>query len=220
MIKVEWFYWLCGILFLIIAVIRMRDRDDRKRFGSAAFWAILAFCFGYGTFVVDKTAPALVEGVAVLLLVVLATCGFPGRGSNETTTDAEREELSERFGNKLFVPALIIPIVAAIFAVAGMRDLSFGGNPVLETGMATIIGLGAASLISLVVAMIMFKVRSPMVPFKEGDRLLGHIGWAAILPQFLATLGTLFNNAGVGDAVGRITSWILPSGSLFAAVCA
>ena len=159
------------------------------------------------------------EGVAVLLLVVLATCGFPGRGSNETTTDAEREELSERFGNKLFVPALIIPIVAAIFAVAGMRDLSFGGNPVLETGMATIIGLGAASLISLVVAMIMFKVRSPMVPFKEGDRLLGHIGWAAILPQFLATLGTLFNNAGVGDAVGRITSWILPSGSLFAAVC-
>ena len=66
MIKVEWFYWLCGILFLIIAVVRMRDRDDRKRFGSAAFWAILAFCFGYGTFVVDKTAPALVEGVAVL----------------------------------------------------------------------------------------------------------------------------------------------------------
>ena len=159
------------------------------------------------------------EGVAVLLLVVLAACGFPSRGSNETTTDAEREELSERFGNKLFVPALIIPIVAAVFAVAGMRDLSFGGNPVLETGMATIIGLGAASLISLVVAMIMFKVRSPMVPFKEGDRLLGHIGWAAILPQFLATLGTLFSNAGVGDAVGRITSWILPSGSLFAAVC-
>ena len=107
MIKVEWFYWLCGVLFLIIAVIRMRDRDDRKRSGSAAFWAVLAFCFGYGTFVVNKTAPALVEGVAVLLLVVLAACGFPSRGSNETTTDAEREELSERFGNKLFVPALM-----------------------------------------------------------------------------------------------------------------
>ena len=219
MIKVEWFYWLCGFLFLVTAVVRLRDREDNKRFGSAAFWAILAFSFGYGSFVINKTAPALVEGIAVLLLVVLASCHFPGRGSTETTIDAEREKSAKKFGNKLFMLALIIPFVAAIFAVAGMRNVSFDGSPLLETGMATIIGLGAASVIALVTAMIMFKVRSPVVAFKEGDRLLGHIGWAAILPQFLATLGTLFNNAGVGDAVGRITSWILPSESLFAAVC-
>lgn len=42
MIKVEWFYWLCGFLFLVTAVVRLRDREDNKRFGSAAFWAILA----------------------------------------------------------------------------------------------------------------------------------------------------------------------------------
>lgn len=142
-----------------------------------------------------------------------------GSRLSETTTEAEREKSAKKFGNKLFMLALIIPFVAAIFAVAGMRNVSFDGSPLLETGMATIIGLGAASVIALVTAMIMFKVRSPVVAFKEGDRLLGHIGWAAILPQFLATLGTLFNNAGVGDAVGRITSWILPSESLFAAVC-
>ena len=40
MIKVEWFYWLCGFLFLVTAVVRLRDREDNKRFGSAAFWAI------------------------------------------------------------------------------------------------------------------------------------------------------------------------------------
>ena len=89
MIKVEWFYWLCGLLFLVVAAVRLRDRNDSKHFGSATFWTILAFSFGYGSFVVNKTAPALVEGIAVLILVVLAACGFPGRGSTETTTDAE-----------------------------------------------------------------------------------------------------------------------------------
>ena len=49
MIKVEWFYWLCGFLFLVTALVRLRDREDNKRFGSAAFWAILAFSFGYGS---------------------------------------------------------------------------------------------------------------------------------------------------------------------------
>ena len=133
MIKVEWFYWLCGFLFLVTAVVRLRDREDNKRFGSAAFWAILAFSFGYGSFVINKTAPALVEGIAVLLLVVLASCHFPGRGSTETTIDAEREKSAKKFGNKLFMLALIIPFVAAIFAVAGMRNVSFDGSPLLET---------------------------------------------------------------------------------------
>jgi len=57
-----------------------------------------------------------------------------------------------------------------------------------------------------------------MVPFREGDRLLGHIGWAAILPQFLATLGLLFNAAGVGTAVSDITGSVLPKGVLILAV--
>ena len=34
MIKVEWFYWLCGFLFLVTALVRLRDREDNKRFGS------------------------------------------------------------------------------------------------------------------------------------------------------------------------------------------
>lgn len=219
MIKVEWFYWLCGLLFLIVAFTRLRDHDDPRRYGSAAFWALLAFCFGYGTFVVAGTASPLVEGIAVLGLVVLASCGLPGRGSNRTSSDAEREASADHHGNRLFIPALVIPVVAAVFAVAGMKKLHVGRRLLLEDGMATIIGLGAASLIAMVTAMVMFRVKSVREPFHEGDRLLGHIGWAAILPQFLATLGTLFNEAGVGTAVGRVTSWVLPSGSLIAAVC-
>lgn len=218
MVKVEWFYWLCAAMFLVVAVIRLRDRSDAKRVGSAAFWGLLAFCFVYATFVVNKTAPAVVEGVAVLGLVALAAAGFPGRGTLETTSDAQRQASAARHGNGLFLPALVIPVVAGLFAVMGMRNLHVGSSLLLEKGMATIIGLGVAALVGLVVAMARLRVRSVAEPFREGDRLLGHIGWAAILPQFLATLGLLFNQAGVGKAVGRLSAMVLPSGQLLAAV--
>ncbi|MEL4504147.1 DUF979 domain-containing protein [Luteococcus sp. H138] len=218
MIKVEWFYWLCAAIFLLIALIRLRDRSDAKRFGSAAFWTLVAFCFVYGTFVVDKTGSAFIEGIAVLLLVALAGLGFPGRGTLDSTSDEQRELTAARYGNWLFVPALMIPVVAGIAAALGLNHASLGGRPLFEPSMATIIGLGIAALVALAVACWRFRVRDIAEPFREGDRLLGHIGWAAILPQFLATLGMLFKAAGVGDAVGRITTMILPEGKLFAAV--
>lgn len=217
MIKVEWFYWLCAVFFLAVAAIRLADRGDRKRVGSAAFWTVLAFTFVYGTFVVAKTAPPLVEGVAVLLLAALAGLGFPGRGSTRTTSDEQRTGLAERFGNRLFLPALVIPVVAVVFG-AVLKDVQVGGSPLLEDGSATIIGLGVAAVVALVVGMALFRVKSPAVPFREGDRLLGHIGWAAILPQFLATLGLLFTQAGVGKAVGSVTDAVLPKGVLVLAV--
>jgi uncharacterized membrane protein len=46
------------------------------------------------------------------------------------------------------------------------------------------------------------------------------IGWAAILPQMLASLGAVFALAGVGDAVGHVASDWLPLGNAIAAVAA
>lgn len=78
MIKVEWFYWLCGIFFLLIALQAFNDRSNRKRLGSAAFWGILGLSFCYGTFVVHKQAPAWLLGIAVIGIAALAGAGFPG----------------------------------------------------------------------------------------------------------------------------------------------
>ncbi|MGZ4428901.1 MAG: DUF979 domain-containing protein [Nocardioidaceae bacterium] len=217
MIKVEWFYWLCAAFFLVVAVIRLSDGSDRKRVGSAAFWTLLAFTFVYGTFVVDGSGSALVEGIAVLALAALAGTGFPGKGSDRTTSEEQRTVLADRFGNRLFIPALLIPLIAVLFAAA-LEKVTVGGELLLEEGYATIIGLGVAAVAALTVGMTLFREPNPAVPFREGDRLLGHIGWAAILPQFLATLGLLFNDAGVGDAVGKITDSVLPKGMLLLAV--
>ena len=218
MIKIEIFYWVVAAFFLVIAAIRLRDKTDRKRVGSAAFWAVLAAAFIYGTFVVNKTGSAFVEGLLVLTLAVLAGCGFPGKGKDRTSDAEFREAAARRLGNKVFIPALTIPLVAAVFALMGIFKVQVGGQLLLEKGMATIIGLGVAGLVALVVAMVVLGEKNPATGFIEGDRLLGHIGWAAILPQFLATLGLLFNQAGVGKAVGEVTKTILPEGSLLAAV--
>jgi uncharacterized membrane protein len=217
MIKAEWLFWLVAAFFLAVAVVRLTDRDDRKRFGSAAFWALLAFTFVYGTYVVDGSGSALVEGAVVLTLALLAGCGFPGPGTERTTSAEERAALAERYGNRLFVPALTIPLVAVVFAV-GLAKVSVNGRLLLEEDQATIIGLGVAAVVAMLVGMAMFRLRNPGVPLSEGDRLLGHIGWAAILPQYLATLGALFEAAGVGKAVGRITDAVLPKGVLLLAV--
>jgi uncharacterized membrane protein len=217
-IKVEWFYWICGIFFLLIALQVFNDRTNPKRLGSAAFWGILGLSFGYGTLVVHKSAPSWLLGIAVIGLAVLAGFGFPGKGQEQTTTPAERVAFADRFGNKLFLPALVIPVVAALFG-AWLAKLKLGdGKPLLETGFGTIIGLGVASLLALVVGLALLRPRSPAVPMHEGRRLLEHIGWAAILPQMLATLGLLFTASGVGKAVGRITDHLVPKGSLIAAV--
>lgn len=217
MIKVEWFYWLCAAFFVVIAAIRLFDSSDRRRLGSAAFWGSLAFAFVYGSLVVAGNGSPFVEGVAVLALAVLAGLGFPGRSTERTTSEEERRVLAERFGNRLFVPALLIPLIAVVFAAA-LSKVHVGGDLLLEEGFSTIIGLGVAAIVAFLVGMAMFGVRNPMVPFREGDRLLGHIGWAAILPQFLATLGLLFQAAGVGDAVSKITNSVLPKGVLILAV--
>jgi len=217
MIKLEWIFWLCAAFFLVVAVLRLTDRGDTKRLGSAAFWGILAFTFVYGGFVTTGGGSSLVEGIAVLALAALAGLGYPGRGTERTTSTEERKALADRFGNRLFVPALLIPAVAVVFAVA-LDKVSIGGRLLLEKDSATIIGLGVAAVVALVAGMVIFGERNPATPFREGDRLLGHIGWAAILPQFLATLGLLFNEAGVGTAVSRITNSVLPRGVLLLAV--
>ncbi len=60
----------------------------------------------------------------------------------------------------------------------------------------------------------------PATPFVEGVRLMDAIGWAAVLPQMLASLGAVFALAGVGDVVGRLAGEAIPHGSLIGAVLA
>ena len=59
----------------------------------------------------------------------------------------------------------------------------------------------------------MLKLRplgTDTVPVQSGRTMLEAMGWAMLLPQMLATLGTIFQVAGVGTQVGRLTTSVLP----------
>ncbi|MEU1677107.1 DUF979 domain-containing protein [Streptomyces roseifaciens] len=217
MIKAEWFYWLVGGIFLVMAAQMLTDRTNPKRVGTAAFWGLLGLGFVYGTWVADKSAPPEPLGAAVLVMVCLAGFGFTGRGKGTAATPAQREARAERWGSRLFVPALTIPVVALVCAV-GVKKLSVGGEPVLQKGSETILGLGIGAVAALAVGMVMLREKRISTPVHAGRSMLESMGWAMLLPQLLATLGTIFSVAGVGDQVRRMTTAVLPDGSLFLAV--
>lgn len=217
MIKAEWFYWLVGAVFLVMAAQMLRDHSNPKRAGTAGFWGLLGAGFVYSSWVVNGTAPAEPLGVAVLAMVCMAGFGFTGRGAVRTTTAAQRTASAARLGNKLFVPALTIPVVAMVCAVL-VKHVHIGGQPLLQEGSETILGLGIGAVVALGLGMVLLGERSVAVPLHSGRSMLEAMGWALLLPQLLATLGSIFQASGVGEQVGRITSAVLPAGMIHVAV--
>jgi uncharacterized membrane protein len=83
----------------------------------------------------------------------------------------------------------------------------------------TLISLALGAILALGAAMIW--LRPPVLaPLQEGRRIVDTIGWAAILPQMLASLGAIFALAHVGDAVREIATRWIPLDLPLAAVCA
>ncbi|KIF73090.1 membrane protein [Streptomyces sp. 150FB] len=217
MIKSEWFYWLVGAVFLVMAIQMAFDRTNPKRYGSTAFWGLLGISFFYSTWVLDGSAPAEPLGVAALVMICLGGFNLTGKGVPKTTDEKQRVASAARLGNKLFVPALTIPVVAVLCAVL-VAKWKIGGTPILEKGSETILGLGIGAIVALVVGMWVLRERKVSVPIHEGRGLLESMGWALLLPQLLAVLGAIFQAAGVGTQVGKITEKILPGGQVLAAV--
>ena len=211
MIKLGVVYVLAGLMFAAFAVLSATDRNNTRRFGNAGFWGLVATSFLAGDRLGD-----LGNGILVLGLAAIAGFGLLGRGQPDTTTPAERRELSERFGEKLFIPALTLPLVV-IFGVLVLKPLQVGGEPLLDPKQATLISLALAAIIAVSVALIL--LRQPLIsPLQEGRRLMDTVGWAALLPQMLAALGAVFALAGVGKVVGDLLTTYLPMDTRLAAV--
>jgi uncharacterized membrane protein len=216
-IKVEWFYWLVGAVFVVMALQILRDTSNPKRYGSAAFWGLLGISFGYSTWVVDGELPAEPLGVAVLVMACLAGFGFTGRGTPRSGTPQQRAAGAARLGNKLFIPALVIPVVAGVCATL-VKGWSIGGVPLLEKGDETLLGLGIGSVLALAAGMVLLREKRVSVPVHAGRSMLESMGTTLVLPQMLAVLGAIFAAAGVGTQIGKVTSAVLPHGQIFIAV--
>jgi uncharacterized membrane protein len=210
-IKLGFVYLLAGLMFTGFSILSATDRGNSKRFGNAAFWGLTALSFLIGDRLGD-----LGNGVLVLGLATLAGLGLLGRGQPATTAPSERLALSERFGNRLFVPALMLPLVVAL-GVLVLKPIQFGGVHLMDPKQATLISLAGAVIVGLALALIL--LRQPLAsPLQEGRRLADTVGWAALLPQFLAALGAVFAVAGVGQQIGHVVTTYLPVDTRLAAV--
>ncbi|HTU68717.1 MAG TPA: DUF979 domain-containing protein [Candidatus Baltobacteraceae bacterium] len=213
MIGPEWIYWLLGGFFFVVGVQIAFDRAHPKRWPTAAFWCLFGASICAGDHV-----PSWLLGAVVILAALLAGFGLTGRGTVRTTSETEREASAARKRNLLLVPALTIPFVTVLVALGG-GHVTIGAKPLLAPGSQTLIGLGVATIAALAVGWMLLRPRNPGVAFVEGRRLLEAIGWAALLPQMLATLGLLFTQAGVGTQVGLIAQHVVPEHSrLFAVI--
>jgi len=211
MINLQWLYVLAGAAFAGFALSSARDRTNSRRWGNGAFWGLLATSFWFGDFLGD-----IGNGVLVLALVAIAGAHLLGKGARPSTTSQERKIHSDRLGNKLFLPALIIPFTAFV------GTLAFNYTPLKDTGLidpksVTLILLGVGAIVAL--ATCYAWLRPPtFAPIDEGGRLADSIGWALVLPQMLAALGVIFAAAGVGTTIGAMASAIIPHGNIFLAV--
>ena len=211
MIDMQWIHVFSGFVFATFAVSSVRDRTNPKRWGNAAFWALVAVSFWFGDLLGD-----IGNGVLVLALVALAGVHALGRSAGESTSTEERQRFSERYGNKLFLPALIIPFTAFI------GTLLFTYTPLKDSGLidpksVTLLLLGAGVILALVVCYVW--LRPPVLAgVDDGGRLANAIGWALVLPQMLAALGAVFAAAGIGTTIGTLAGGIIPQGSIVLAV--
>jgi len=210
-ITLQWLYVVAGAAFAGFAVSSARDATNPKRWGNVLFWGLLATSFWFGDFLGD-----IGNGLLVLALVGIAGAHLLGKGHRQSTSRTEREAFSERFGNRLFLPALIIPFTAFV------GTLAFNYTPLKDIGLidpksVTLVLLGLGAIIALLTSYAWLRP-ALKTPIDEGGRLADSIGWALVLPQMLAALGAIFAAAGVGTTIGALAASIIPHGSIILAV--
>ncbi|ODS05095.1 DUF979 domain-containing protein [Vibrio scophthalmi] len=196
----EYVYQATGLLLLAFSLQSFLDKQNPKRVGSGLFWLTYGVTFIFGAMI-----PHWITGVMVLMLTALAAGGFMGIGNYGTTSDEERRDSASVLKNRLFYPAIVVPV-----GTVAISQL---------TSLGALVGLGVSSIAAIIVALIVTKSR-PMHSLNEGRRLIDSIGWAAILSQFLAALGYLFNQAGVGETVAGLVKMMIPENMLLVKVIA
>ena len=211
MITLEHFYILIGLLFVFVAVMNLRDASNPRRYTTALFWGLYALLYLAG----ERLPPAL---AGALMIAMALVAGFKGvaAGKPQVRPEPERRASSERLGNRLFIPALLLPLVTMLCATV-FKDVQFNGMLLLNDQHQTLVSLGCASVIAVAAACWLTR-STPLQGMREGRRLVDAMSWAVVLPHMLAVLGLLFTEAGVGKAVAHVTTSYIDMDSRFVAV--
>ncbi len=211
MLRTEHFYWVLAGFLLYAGWRNLRER----RYAHTAFWTLLALLFAGGEGILEASKagsklPAQLAGAAVIALALLAT--RMRREHIAEAPEAQRRASALRLGHRLFVPALLIPLVTVLVVLFGAQAAN-RLDAAVRRGQHHAFRpcAGAASWPRSPRSP--SRASAPSRPLVEGRRLLDTMGWAALLPLVLATLGGVFAASGVGDAVAALVSAVIPADS-------
>ncbi|MDR3099006.1 MAG: DUF979 domain-containing protein [Paraburkholderia sp.] len=210
-ITLNWLFWLVGIVLLIVGGMILLDREHPRRLTAGGFWILYALIFLIGDYL-----SAEVVGVLVLAMAVIAGFGGVTAGTPKVLSLEARLASAKRLGNKIFVPALIIPAVTVVLTLAASH-LVVGKTPLVDPKNVTLIGFGIGCVIALAIACVITR-DSVGQSMQEARRLVDALSWAAVLPQMLGMLGLVFSDAGVGKAVAHVTTSYIDMDMRFVAV--
>ncbi len=232
MFQQQYLMWLAGVILLVVAILSWRDSANPRRFSTGLFWALYGLVFLVGDWTTQMMSSLMGSdaagtrmlhitiGVIVVVMALIAGFGGVRLGRYHQRSDEEKQASAGRLGNRLFLPALAIPVVTVIGVLAfnhipGLQDAVFGpGN---HATLVTLFSMMVGCLIGWLVALKLTHEK-PVQSMQETRRLLDSVGWAFILPQILATLGLLFTSAGVGGAISHLTETWLAVDNRFVAV--
>ncbi|HEX2667701.1 MAG TPA: DUF979 domain-containing protein [Gammaproteobacteria bacterium] len=203
-------YLLLGLMFAAAAWFNLHDRTNPRHLRRALFWALYAATFLFGSWL-----PPFVVGCLAIGMGLLAGIGGLGKATAVEAAPAQRQAAAARFGDRLFVPALLIPLLT----VAGTLLLDKFADGWVAAKDATLVALGLAVIAALAVGLRMLR-QPAAVPLAESRRLLDAVGAVAALPQLLAVLGALFALSGVGQVVADLVGRFIPVESAAAVVAA
>ena len=200
MLTLDHVYLLCGVYLVLFGVLSFGDSKNLKRFGTGLFWLVYGITFLGGSALGNENA-----GWMVILMAVIVAAKQMGHGDYHETSKEEKNASAQQLGNRLLIPVLAVGVITLFLAAT--------------TKLGALVSFGIASIVAIVIALAITR-GAPLQTFHEGRRLIDAIGWAAILSQLLAALGSLFAKAGIGKIVSDIVASAIPTDSALAVVIA
>lgn len=219
LLSIQVVFYLIGIIVMAIAWMSVRDRSNPKRYTTGLFWFLFGIGFLFGDAMVATLGKPLsykILGIIVMLLALIAGSNLLGSGQYQTHAEWDKAAFARKFKNKLFLPAIAIPIITVILSSIG-KDLRIGDYFLLDQKNLTLACLTIACLISLIYA---YQITggTPVVAVQESRRLVDAMGWALILPLMLAMLGGVFVAAKTGQSIQSLVTMLVDPSSRLALI--
>ena len=190
----EFTYIIMGIICIYTAIKNIRDNTNKDKVGTFIFWSILGIILGVGRWIPNK-----LNGILIIIMTLPAILKKVGKGKIISLSEEKVKMLADKIGFKLFIPALSIGFFAILFAF---------------TKLGPLVGMGVGVLVSIIILMVYSKENTVKVFFDEASNTLSILGPLSLMPILLASLGSIFDKAGIGDIISKIIGNFIPEGNV------